>query len=58
MLVVMMNYAVMVTRWMVMYAEDHILAGPKLLKASYLDLDKDKKSFNFRVIIILTRTVT
>ena len=41
MLVVAMTCAVMVTRWMVMYAQDQILMGPKLLQAAYHDLQRD-----------------
>ena len=38
MMMMTMMYAVMVTHWMVMYAEDQVLVGPKLLKAAYHDL--------------------
>ena len=36
----MMN-AELVTHWMVMYAEDQVLEGPKLLKAAYHDLHEE-----------------
>ena len=40
MMMIMMN-AEMVSHWMVMYAEDQVLVGPKLLKAAYHDLHEE-----------------
>ena len=53
-MLVMMSYAVMVTRWMVMHAEDQILTGPKLLKAAYHDLQKDMTQGHGTIILIRT----
>ena len=43
MMMTMMMNAEMVTHWMMMYAEDQVLVGPKLLKAAYHDLHEEPK---------------